>query len=82
MLCAGCHLNVQTGRLSGADGEPFHPDYGTGRLDLLNLLTVSEAITHSGLERTESRGAHYRDDLLNKNPAFGNATIVFNQFNQ
>ena len=35
-------------------------------LDLKNLLTVSEAITMSALERKESRGAHFREDYPEK----------------
>jgi succinate dehydrogenase / fumarate reductase flavoprotein subunit len=33
---------------------------------LRNLLVVSEAITHSALERRESRGGHFRDDYPEK----------------
>ena len=33
-----------------------------------NLLTVSEAVTRSALERKESRGAHFRDDFPEKDP--------------
>ncbi len=39
--------------------------------DLGNLLTVSEAVTRSALERKESRGAHFRDDFPKKDEAFG-----------
>jgi succinate dehydrogenase / fumarate reductase flavoprotein subunit len=35
-------------------------------MDLKNLLTVSEAITMSALERKESRGAHFREDYPEK----------------
>ena len=35
-------------------------------LDLDNLLTVSEIIARAGLERKESRGAHFRDDYPEK----------------
>ena len=31
-------------------------------LELENMLDVAEAVVHSGLERTESRGAHQRTD--------------------
>ena len=31
-------------------------------IDLRNLMMVSEAVTRAGLERKESRGAHFRDD--------------------
>jgi succinate dehydrogenase / fumarate reductase flavoprotein subunit len=53
----------------------FNPGWHTA-LDLNNLLTVSEAITRSALERKESRGAHFRDDFPEKAPAFGRVNIV------
>ncbi len=45
-------------------------------LDLSNLLTVSEAITRSALERRESRGGHFREDYPNKEKAFGEFNII------
>ena len=47
-------------------GVTGHREYHSGwhtALDLRNLLTVSEAITRSAIERTESRGGHFRDDF-------------------
>jgi succinate dehydrogenase / fumarate reductase flavoprotein subunit len=35
-------------------------------IDLHNLLTVSEIVTRSALERRESRGGHFRDDCPDK----------------
>jgi succinate dehydrogenase / fumarate reductase flavoprotein subunit len=43
---------------------------------LKNLLTVSEAITRSALERKESRGGHFRDDFPRKDDAYANFNIV------
>jgi succinate dehydrogenase / fumarate reductase flavoprotein subunit len=56
-----------------------HREFNTGwhtALDLPNLLTVSEAITRSALERKESRGGHFRDDHPDKDPAFATFNIV------
>jgi succinate dehydrogenase / fumarate reductase flavoprotein subunit len=36
---------------------------------LKHLLTVSEAITRSALDRKESRGGHFREDFPDKDPA-------------
>jgi succinate dehydrogenase / fumarate reductase flavoprotein subunit len=50
---------------AGRVGVSGHREYNTGwhtALDLRNLLTVSEAVTRSALERRESRGGHFRED--------------------
>ncbi len=51
----------------------FNPGWHTA-LDLLNLLTVSEAIAKSAIERKESRGAQFREDY----PAKDEKYSVFN----
>src|SRR5882724_2637487 len=52
----------QRARRVGVTGHrEFNPGWHTA-LDLTSLLTVSEAIARSALERNESRGAHYRED--------------------
>ena len=45
-------------------------------LDLEPLLTVSEAIALAARERTESRGAHTRDDHPGKNPEWGKYNLI------
>ena len=53
-------------------------DYNSGwhtALDLRNLLTVSEAITRSALERTESRGGHFREDHPTQHPEWGRHNV-------
>ena len=56
----------------------YNPGWHTA-LDLTNLLTVSEAITRSALERKESRGGHFRDDYTNKDAAFGKVNVVLSR---
>ena len=56
-----------------------HREYNTGwhtALDLKHLLTVSEAITRSAIERKESRGGHFRDDYPSRDTAEGKVNIV------
>jgi succinate dehydrogenase flavoprotein subunit len=56
-----------------------HREYNPGwhaALDLASLLTVSEAITRSALERRESRGGHFRDDHPDKDPRFATFNFV------
>ena len=60
-------------------GVTGHREFNPGwhaALDLTSLLTVSECITRAALERKESRGAHFREDLPDKDPAFGKVSVV------
>jgi succinate dehydrogenase / fumarate reductase flavoprotein subunit len=56
----------------------YNPGWHTA-LDLKNLLTVSEAITRSAIERKESRGGHFRDDFPEKDPSFATFNIVLSR---
>jgi succinate dehydrogenase / fumarate reductase, flavoprotein subunit len=63
-------------------GVVGHREYNTGwhaALDLANLLLVSEAITRCARQRRESRGAHFREDYPNKDPALGRVNMVVRQ---
>jgi succinate dehydrogenase / fumarate reductase flavoprotein subunit len=60
-------------------GVAGHREYNPGwhaSLDLHNLLTVSEAIAKSAIERRESRGGHFREDYPDKDPSFATFNIV------
>src|SRR5262249_8525803 len=64
---------------ANAAGVGGHREYNPGwhaALDLHNLLTVSEAITLSAIERRESRGGHFREDYPDKDPVFATINIV------
>jgi succinate dehydrogenase / fumarate reductase flavoprotein subunit len=56
-----------------------HREYNNGwhtALDLKHLLTVSEAITLSALQRKESRGGHFREDFPEKDAAAAKMNII------
>ena len=56
-----------------------HREYNNGwhtAIDLQNLLTVSEIITRSALERKESRGGHFRDDYPGKDENYATFNIM------
>jgi succinate dehydrogenase / fumarate reductase flavoprotein subunit len=66
-------------RRAAAVGVPGNREYNPGwhtALDLPSLLTVSEAITRTALDRRESRGAQFRDDFPAKDPAYGSFNII------
>jgi succinate dehydrogenase / fumarate reductase flavoprotein subunit len=68
-------LRDRAERVGVAGNREYNAGWHTA-LDLANLLTVSEAITRAGLERKESRGAHFREDYPDKVSAFGTFNIV------
>ena len=56
-----------------------HREYNNGwhtAIDLHNLLTVSEIIALSALERKESRGGHFCEDYPTKDENYGKFNIV------
>jgi succinate dehydrogenase / fumarate reductase flavoprotein subunit len=65
----------RAGKTGVSGNREYNPGWHTA-LDLNNLLTVSEAITRSALERRESRGGHFRDDFPAKNDAYATFNIV------
>ncbi len=68
-------LRQRAARVAASGNREYNPGWHTA-LDLASLLTVAEAITRSGLERRESRGAHFRSDFPAKDPAFAAFNLV------
>jgi succinate dehydrogenase / fumarate reductase flavoprotein subunit len=68
-------LRERSRKVAVAGHREYNPGWHTA-LDLNHLLTVSEAITLSALERKESRGGHFRDDFPNKDAPSGKMNIV------
>jgi len=69
------NLCKRAANVSVAGNREYNPGWHTA-LDLNNLLTVSEAVTRAAIERKESRGAHFRDDYPEKDPASGTFNLL------
>src|SRR5438105_10581996 len=65
-------------RIRIGGNRAYNPAWHTA-LDLHNLLTVSEAIARSAMERKESRGAHFREDFPEKVAELGRVNIVISR---
>ena len=63
-------LAGRASRIGVGGNREYNPGWHTA-LDLRHLLTVSEAITRCAIERTESRGGHFRADYPDKSVEFG-----------
>jgi succinate dehydrogenase / fumarate reductase flavoprotein subunit len=70
---ASLKARAATATVSGH--REYNPAWHTA-LDLRHLLTVSEAITRSAIERKESRGGHFREDFPDKAAEFATFNIV------
>lgn len=73
-------LNERANKTFVPGNIDFNPGWHTS-LDLRNLLTVSEAITRSAIERKESRGGQFRDDYPDKDPEFAKFNIAVKEVN-
>ena len=68
-------LKAQASKVAVRGNREYNPGWHTA-LDLQHLLTVSEAITHSAIERKESRGGHFREDYPDKRNEFATFNVV------
>jgi succinate dehydrogenase / fumarate reductase, flavoprotein subunit len=72
-------LKERAKRARAHGNREYNPGWHTC-MDLLNLLTVSEAVTRAALQRKESRGAQFRDDFPAKNEKdFGKVNTIIAQ---
>ena len=60
-------LKERADNASVPGNREYNPGWHTA-VDLQSLLTVSQAIALSAIERKESRGGHFRDDYPDKDP--------------
>src|SRR5262245_59190963 len=68
-------LQERSRRVAVDGNREYNPGWHTA-MDLGNLLTVSEAITRSAIERKESRGGHFREDYPEKDKSLGQINII------
>ncbi len=68
-------LRARARNVRVAGGHTYNPEWHT-TLDLLAMLTVSEAVTRAALERKESRGGHTRDDYPKADPEWGKVNVI------
>ena len=71
--CAQRAANVKCG-----GNIQFNPGWHLA-LDLTNMLDISEAVTRAALERSESRGAHTREDFPDAEPEWGKVNVIVRQ---
>src|SRR2546430_9692331 len=68
-------LRQRSARIHVPGSRKYNPGGHTAR-DLRFMLTIAEAIVRAAIERRESRGAHWRLDYLEKDPALGRVNFV------
>jgi succinate dehydrogenase / fumarate reductase, flavoprotein subunit len=68
-------LQTRAARIHVPGSRRYNPGWHTAR-DLRFMLTIAEAIVRAAIERKESRGAHWRLDYLEKEPAFGRINLL------
>ena len=63
-------------RILEADRQERHPDPGLAEFCLRNIHSVALLIARCALAREESRGAHFRTDYSEKQPAFQKHSVI------
>jgi succinate dehydrogenase / fumarate reductase, flavoprotein subunit len=71
-------LRARAEKAGAVGNREYNPAWHT-TMDLANLVSISEAITRSALERKESRGGHFRDDFPEKDPEAATFNVVCRQ---
>jgi succinate dehydrogenase flavoprotein subunit len=77
-LASIAELRTRAANVKCGGNIKFNPGWHLA-LDLKNMLDISEAVTRAALERTESRGAHTRDDYPNTEKVWGKVNVVVRQ---
>jgi succinate dehydrogenase / fumarate reductase flavoprotein subunit len=68
-------LRARAGRVKAGGNIQFNPGWHLA-LDLKNMIDISEAVTRAALTRTESRGAHTREDFPDTDKPWGLRNVI------
>ncbi|MGH7639555.1 MAG: succinate dehydrogenase/fumarate reductase iron-sulfur subunit [Candidatus Dormibacteria bacterium] len=68
-------LQERARRVRVAGTAAYNPGFSSARDDIF-MLTISEAIVRSALERRESRGSQWRLDYLDRDPELGMVNLI------
>jgi succinate dehydrogenase / fumarate reductase flavoprotein subunit len=71
-------LRVRASKAKVGGNIQFNPGWHLA-LDLKNMLDISEAVTRAALERTESRGAHTREEFPDSDKEWGKVNLIVRQ---
>jgi succinate dehydrogenase / fumarate reductase flavoprotein subunit len=71
-------LRVRAAKAKVGGNIQFNPGWHLA-LDLQNMLDISEAVTRAALERTESRGAHTREEFPDSDKEWGKVNLIVRQ---
>jgi succinate dehydrogenase / fumarate reductase flavoprotein subunit len=68
-------LRARAGGVKAGGNIQYNPGWHLA-LDLKNMIDISEAVTRAALARTESRGAHTREDYPDSDKEWGGKNVV------
>ncbi|HLG66689.1 MAG TPA: fumarate reductase/succinate dehydrogenase flavoprotein subunit [Acidimicrobiales bacterium] len=71
-------LRERLSKVAVSGGQAYNPGWNLAT-DLPSMLTVSTAVAQAALLRTESRGAHTREDYPGTDPQLGKVNLVQRQ---
>jgi succinate dehydrogenase / fumarate reductase flavoprotein subunit len=74
-LAAIVELRERSAHMRVGGGRPLNPGWHTCR-DVTNMLTISESIVRSAIERRESRGSQWRFDHPDQDVELGTVNMV------
>jgi succinate dehydrogenase / fumarate reductase, flavoprotein subunit len=68
-------LRARAGRVKAGGNIQYNPGWHLA-LDMKNMIDISEAVTRAALARTESRGAHTREDYPDSDKDWGRRNVI------